>query len=158
MYTNKKLNETVVCVFIVGQFVFFCLIEKERTNKEEDETARWGHLYICLVDKEKVSWMSYWSCTFVLFDFLPLRPQTNNWSLLWERKLILQPVYCFIHFSSLTIVQTRPTMDSHGKSTTDDRLKQAYEILTQRNRNRVLNLQDIGTVIRAAGYSPTNNE
>jgi hypothetical protein len=49
-------------------------------------------------------------------------------------------------------------MDSHGKSTTDDRLKQAYEILTQRNRNRVLNLQDIGTVIRAAGYSPTNNE
>ncbi len=49
-------------------------------------------------------------------------------------------------------------MDSHGKSTTDDRLKQAYEILTKRNRNRVLNLKDIGTVIRAAGYSPTNSE
>ncbi|CAF1240274.1 unnamed protein product [Rotaria sordida] len=48
---------------------------------------------------------------------------------------------------------------SNGTSiTTDDRLKQAYEILTKRNRNRALNLQDVEIVIRAAGYSPTNNE
>jgi Ca2+-binding EF-hand superfamily protein len=42
--------------------------------------------------------------------------------------------------------------------TTDDRLKQAYEILSKRNRNRALNLKDVGIVIRAAGYSPTNIE
>jgi len=42
--------------------------------------------------------------------------------------------------------------------TTDDRLKQAYEILTKRNRNRALSLKDAGTCIRTAGYSPTNSE
>jgi Ca2+-binding EF-hand superfamily protein len=73
-------------------------------------------------------------------------------------------MYCFIHFFSLfivdSIVQTR-TMSAHvnGRSmTTDDRLKQAYEILSKRNRNRALNIKDAGTVIRAAGYSPTNSE
>jgi Ca2+-binding EF-hand superfamily protein len=52
-------------------------------------------------------------------------------------------------------------MNTHvnGKTlTTDDRLKQAYEILTKRNRNRPLSLKDAGIVIRAAGYSPTNSE
>ncbi|CAF2533590.1 unnamed protein product [Rotaria sp. Silwood2] len=52
-------------------------------------------------------------------------------------------------------------MNSHSNGTsikTDDRLKQAYEILTKRNRNRALNLKDAETIIRAAGYSPTNNE
>jgi calmodulin len=52
-------------------------------------------------------------------------------------------------------------MSTHGNGTTltaDDRLKQAYEILTKRNRNRALSLKDVGTVIRAAGYSPTNSE
>jgi len=52
-------------------------------------------------------------------------------------------------------------MSSHanGKSlTSDDRLKQAYEILTRRNRNRGLQMKDIGIVIRAAGYSPSNHE
>jgi len=52
-------------------------------------------------------------------------------------------------------------MNTHvnGKTlTTDDRLKQAYEILTKRNRNRPLSLKDAGIVIRAAGYSPTNTE
>ena len=52
-------------------------------------------------------------------------------------------------------------MSSHGNGTsltTDDRLKNAYEILTKRTRNRALNLKDVGTVIRASGYSPTNSE
>ena len=47
-------------------------------------------------------------------------------------------------------------MSSRGNS--DDRLKHAYEILTKRTRNRGLTLNDAATVIRAAGYSPTNNE
>jgi hypothetical protein len=45
--------ETIVCIFIVGQ-----RRRGERENEEkkrEDETAICGHLYICLVDKEKVS-------------------------------------------------------------------------------------------------------
>ncbi|CAF3278105.1 unnamed protein product [Rotaria socialis] len=52
-------------------------------------------------------------------------------------------------------------MSSNGNNkaiSTDDRLKQAYEILSQRNNNRALSLKDAGTVIRAAGYSPTNGE
>ena len=52
-------------------------------------------------------------------------------------------------------------MNSYGNGTMktiDDRLKQAYEILTKRNNNHLLNIKDIGTIIRAAGYSPTNNE
>ncbi|CAF2530789.1 unnamed protein product [Rotaria sp. Silwood2] len=52
-------------------------------------------------------------------------------------------------------------MSSNGNSasqSTDDRLKQAYEILSQRNHNRPLSLKDVGTVMRAAGYSPTNND
>ena len=52
-------------------------------------------------------------------------------------------------------------MDSHGNGTsmaTDDRLKQAYEVLSKRNHNRPLSLKDAGTVIRAAGYSPSNSE
>ncbi|CAF0782863.1 unnamed protein product [Rotaria sp. Silwood1] len=52
-------------------------------------------------------------------------------------------------------------MSSHSNGTsvkTDDRLKQAYEILTKRNRNRALNFKDVETIIRAAGYSPTNIE
>ncbi len=49
-------------------------------------------------------------------------------------------------------------MASNGNSTTDDRLRQAYEILFKRNHNRALSLKDTGTVIRAAGYSPSNNE
>ncbi len=71
-------------------------------------------------------------------------------------------MYCFIHsFSSLSIVQTRTTMSTYGNgasSASDDRLKYAYEILTKRTRNRALTLKDVATVIRAAGYSPTNNE
>jgi calmodulin len=52
-------------------------------------------------------------------------------------------------------------MSSHGNGTSatiDDRLKQAYEILSKRNHNRALSLKDAGTVIRAAGYSPSNGE
>jgi calmodulin len=50
-------------------------------------------------------------------------------------------------------------MASNGTSiSTDDRLKQAYEVLSKRNYNRALSLKDTGTVIRAAGYSPTNSE
>ena len=52
-------------------------------------------------------------------------------------------------------------MSSNGNSTTkstDDRLKQAYEILSKRNNNRPLSVKDVGTCIRAAGYSPTNGE
>lgn len=52
-------------------------------------------------------------------------------------------------------------MSSHGNGTamtTDDRLKQAYEILAKRNRNRALSFKDTITAIRAAGFSPTNNE
>ncbi|CAF0836852.1 unnamed protein product [Rotaria sordida] len=52
-------------------------------------------------------------------------------------------------------------MSSNGNSTsisTDERLKQAYEILSQRNHNRPLSLKDVGTVMRAAGYSPTNSD
>ena len=52
-------------------------------------------------------------------------------------------------------------MGSHENglsSTVDDRLKQAYEILSKRNRNRALSLKDAGIVIRAAGFSPSNSE
>ena len=52
-------------------------------------------------------------------------------------------------------------MSSHGNGTSsasDDRLKNAYDILTRRNRNRALSLKDATTVIRAAGYSPSNGE
>ena len=52
-------------------------------------------------------------------------------------------------------------MNSYGNGTMktiDDRLKQAYEILSKRNHNRPLSLKDVGIAIRAAGYSPTNNE
>ncbi|CAF4384189.1 unnamed protein product, partial [Adineta steineri] len=42
--------------------------------------------------------------------------------------------------------------------TTDHRLKQIYEILSKRNRNRALPLKDVGLAIRATGYSLTNNE
>lgn len=52
-------------------------------------------------------------------------------------------------------------MSSNGKNkaiSNDDRLKQAYELLSQRNRNRALSFKDAASVIRAAGYSPTNNE
>jgi calmodulin len=52
-------------------------------------------------------------------------------------------------------------MASNGNGTsisTDDRLKQAYEVLSKRNHNRALSLKDAGTVIRAAGYSPSNSE
>ncbi|CAF3091344.1 unnamed protein product [Rotaria socialis] len=52
-------------------------------------------------------------------------------------------------------------MSSHGNGTAmtaDDRLKQVYEVLTKRNHNRALTLKDAGTVIRAAGYSPTSGE
>ncbi|CAF4892940.1 unnamed protein product, partial [Rotaria sp. Silwood1] len=52
-------------------------------------------------------------------------------------------------------------MSSNGNSaslSTDERLKQAYEILSQRNHNRPLSLKDVGTCMRAAGYSPTNTE
>ena len=41
---------------------------------------------------------------------------------------------------------------------TDERLKQAFEVLSKRNHNRPLSFKDAGTVIRAAGYSPSNNE
>ncbi|UJR37710.1 hypothetical protein I4U23_030405 [Adineta vaga] len=40
----------------------------------------------------------------------------------------------------------------------DDRLKQIYEVLSKRNRNRALSLKDVGIAVRAAGYSPTNSE
>jgi calmodulin len=52
-------------------------------------------------------------------------------------------------------------MSSNGKNaamSADDRLKQAYDVLSKRNNNRALSLKDAGTVIRAAGYSPTNSE
>ena len=52
-------------------------------------------------------------------------------------------------------------MSSHDNglsSSVDERLKQAYEILSKRNRNRALSLKDAGVVIRAAGYSPSNGE
>lgn len=52
-------------------------------------------------------------------------------------------------------------MSSHDNglpSAVDERLKQAYEILSKRNRNRALSLKDAGVVIRAAGYSPSNSE
>ncbi|CAF2096508.1 unnamed protein product [Rotaria magnacalcarata] len=48
--------------------------------------------------------------------------------------------------------------DNTKAISTDDRLKQAYEILSQRNNNRALSLKDVGTAIRAAGYSPSNGE
>ncbi|CAF3532127.1 unnamed protein product [Rotaria sp. Silwood1] len=50
-------------------------------------------------------------------------------------------------------------MSSHSNGTsvkTDDRLKQAYEILTKRNRNRALNFKDVETIIRAAGTTHTH--
>ncbi len=50
---RNRMIETIVCIFIVGQ-----RRRGERENEEkkrEDETAICGHLYICLVDKEKVS-------------------------------------------------------------------------------------------------------
>ncbi|CAF0979097.1 unnamed protein product [Adineta steineri] len=50
-------------------------------------------------------------------------------------------------------------MAVNGNDTsTDDRLKQAYEVLSKRNHNRALGLKDAGICIRAAGYSPSNNE
>jgi calmodulin len=52
-------------------------------------------------------------------------------------------------------------MGSHDNglsSSVDERLKQAYEVLSKRNRNRALSLKDAGVVIRAAGYSPSNSE
>jgi calmodulin len=50
-------------------------------------------------------------------------------------------------------------MASNGNGTSvDDRLRQAYEVLSKRNHNRALTLKDTGTVIRAAGYSPSNSE
>jgi calmodulin len=49
-------------------------------------------------------------------------------------------------------------MASNGNSATDDRLRQAYEVIFKRNHNRALTLKDTGTVIRAAGYSPSNSE
>jgi calmodulin len=73
---------------------------------------------------------------------------------------ILFHSFLFFSFVIDNIVQTR-TMGSHGNGasiTTDDRLRQAYEILSKRNRNRALSLKDAGTVIRAAGYSPTKSE
>ena len=42
--------------------------------------------------------------------------------------------------------------------TTDDRLKQAYDVFSKRNHNRALSLKDATAVIRAAGYSPSNGE
>lgn len=47
-------------------------------------------------------------------------------------------------------------MTSNGNSS--DRLKQAYDVLFKRNHNRALSLKDMGMVIRAAGYSPSNHE
>lgn len=50
-------------------------------------------------------------------------------------------------------------MASNGNSApTDERLKQAFDILTKRNHTRALSLKDMGTVLRAAGYSPSNSE
>lgn len=43
-------------------------------------------------------------------------------------------------------------------TSSDERLKQAYEILAQRNHNRGITMKDVGTVLRAAGYSPSNSE
>lgn len=40
----------------------------------------------------------------------------------------------------------------------DERVKQAFELLSKRNRGRGLTLKDVGTAIRAAGFSPTNSE
>ena len=40
----------------------------------------------------------------------------------------------------------------------NDRLRQAYDVLSKRNNNRALSLKDTGTVIRAAGYSPSASE
>ena len=42
--------------------------------------------------------------------------------------------------------------------TTDARLKNAYEVLSKRNRRRALSLKDVGVAIRAAGYSPSHGE
>jgi len=52
-------------------------------------------------------------------------------------------------------------MASNGNGasiSTDERLKQAYEVLSKRNHNRALSLKDTAAVIRAAGYSPSNSE
>jgi calmodulin len=52
-------------------------------------------------------------------------------------------------------------MSSNGNGdalSIDDRLKQAYEMLSKRNRNRPLSLKDAGIAIRSAGYSPSNSE
>lgn len=49
--------------------------------------------------------------------------------------------------------------NGNGASTgVDERLNQAYEILSKRNHNRPLNLKEVAIAIRAAGYSPSNAE
>ncbi|CAF0929427.1 unnamed protein product [Didymodactylos carnosus] len=45
-----------------------------------------------------------------------------------------------------------------GSNGGDDRLKQAYDVLSKKNNNRPLSLQDCALVIRSAGYSPSNTE
>ena len=49
-------------------------------------------------------------------------------------------------------------MTSNGNSTSNDRLRQAYDVLFKRNHNRALSMKDMGMVIRAAGYSPSNHD
>lgn len=49
-------------------------------------------------------------------------------------------------------------MTSNGNSTSNDRLRQAYDVFFKRNHNRALSMKDMGMVIRAAGYSPSNHE
>lgn len=52
-------------------------------------------------------------------------------------------------------------MTSHANgnaAANDERLKQAFELLTKRNRGRGLTMKDVGVVIRAAGYSPSNSD
>lgn len=50
------------------------------------------------------------------------------------------------------------TSNGRNKTSTDERLKQAFEVLSKRNHNRGLSFRDAGSVIRAAGYSPSNSE